>query len=57
VPVISLTATSAPPVPNRAATSKGVELVMTPLRMAIWRRDHDGRPVVGEELIHHSDAG
>lgn len=30
---------------------------MTPLRMAIWQRDHEGRPVVGEELIHHSDAG
>src|SRR4051794_12665853 len=40
-----------------AATSKDVELVMTPLRMAIWQRDHDGRPVVGADLIHHSDAG
>jgi putative transposase len=40
-----------------AATSKDVELVMTPLRMAIWQRDHDGRPVVGEELICHADAG
>jgi transposase InsO family protein len=40
-----------------AATSKDVELVMTPLRMAIWQRDHDGRAVVGEHLIHHSDAG
>ena len=40
-----------------ATTSKDVELVMTPLRMAIWQRDHDGRPVVGGELIHHSDAG
>ena len=25
--------------------------------MAIWHRDHDGHPVVAEELIHHSDAG
>jgi transposase InsO family protein len=43
-----------------AATSKEVDLVMTPLRMAIWQRDHDGRPVSnqpGQELIHHSDAG
>ena len=43
-----------------AATSKDVDLVMTPLRMAIWQRDHDGHPVgrqPGEQLIHHSDAG
>jgi len=43
-----------------AATSKDVDLVMTPLRMAVWQRDHDGRPVSnkpGQELIHHSDAG
>ena len=39
-----------------AATCKDVDLVMTPLRMAVWQRDHDGRPV-GAELIHHSDAG
>jgi transposase InsO family protein len=30
---------------------------MTPLRMAIWQRDHDGHPVVEDDLIHHSDAG
>lgn len=40
-----------------AATSKDVELVMRPLRMAIWVRDHEGHPVVGPDLIHHSDAG
>jgi putative transposase len=40
-----------------AATSKEVDLVMTPLRMAIWQRDHDGHPVDAEQLIHHSDAG
>ncbi len=40
-----------------ASTSKQTDLVMTPLRMAIWQRDHDGYPVVAEELIHHSDAG
>jgi hypothetical protein len=28
-----------------------------PLRMAIWQRDHEGRPVAAGELIHHSDAG
>jgi putative transposase len=40
-----------------AATSKHTDLVMTPLRMAIWQRDRDGNPVVGEDLVHHSDAG
>jgi putative transposase len=40
-----------------AATTKQTDLVMTPLRMAIWQRDHEGRPVVAEDLIHHSDAG
>lgn len=30
---------------------------MTPLRMALWQRDHEGRPVTASELIHHSDAG
>jgi transposase InsO family protein len=40
-----------------ASTSKVTDLVMTPLRMALWQREHEGRPVVPEELIHHSDAG
>lgn len=40
-----------------AATSKHVELVMVPLRMALWQRDRDGHPPVPGELIHHSDAG
>jgi transposase InsO family protein len=40
-----------------AATTKQTDLVMTPLRMAIWQRAHEGRPVVAEDLIHHSDAG
>ena len=40
-----------------ASTSKEVELVMTPLRMALWQRGRDGRPVGPEQLIHHSDAG
>ena len=40
-----------------AATTMATDLVMTPLRIALWQRDHDGHPVVGEELIHHSDSG
>jgi hypothetical protein len=40
-----------------AATSKVTDLVMTPLRMAIWQRDHDGHPIGRGQLIHHSDAG
>jgi putative transposase len=40
-----------------AATTKTTELVMTPLRMALWDRDRTGRPTVSGELIWHSDAG
>ena len=40
-----------------AATSKHTDLVMVPLRMALWQRDRDGHPPVPGELIHHSDAG
>jgi transposase InsO family protein len=40
-----------------AATSKDVDLVMTPLRMAIWQRDRDGHPIEAGELIGHADAG
>jgi putative transposase len=39
------------------ATSKDVELVMTPLRMATWQRQREGRPVVAGQLIGHADAG
>jgi len=39
------------------STSKTTELVMNPLRMALWQRDRDGHPVGAEELISHSDAG
>jgi putative transposase len=40
-----------------AATTKTVDLVMVPLRMALWQRDREGhRPMLGE-LICHSDAG
>jgi len=40
-----------------ASTSKATDLVMIPLRMALWQRDREGRPTVAGELIHHSDAG
>jgi transposase InsO family protein len=40
-----------------AQTSKHVDLVMTPLRMALWERDRQGHPVGPNQLIHHSDAG
>jgi putative transposase len=39
-----------------AATTKHTELVMTPLRMALWQRDREGNPTTAE-LICHSDAG
>jgi putative transposase len=39
-----------------AATVKDVAFVEACLRMALWRRDHTGRPVL-EGMIHHSDAG
>ena len=38
-----------------AATTKHTDLVMIPLRMALWERDRQGhRPEPGV-LIHHSD--
>ena len=40
-----------------ASMSKRTELVMIPLRMALWQRERDGHPVVAGELVHHSDAG
>lgn len=40
-----------------ASTSKTVELVTVPLRMALWQRKGEGHPVKAAELIHHSDAG
>ncbi len=39
------------------ATNKEVDLVMAPLRMALWEREREGHPKVAGELIHHSDAG
>jgi len=40
-----------------AATSKATDLVMVPLRIALWDRDRQGHPVPRQALIHHSDAG
>lgn len=40
-----------------ASTCKATELVMTPLRMALWQRDREGHPAAAGELICHSDAG
>ena len=40
-----------------AATTKQTELVMTPLRMALWQAGRDGHPVKPGQLISHSDAG
>ena len=39
-----------------AATIKDMAFVEACLRMALWRRDHTGRPVP-PGMIHHSDAG
>jgi len=39
-----------------ASTVKDTAMVTTALKMALWRRDHGGVKV-GEDLIHHSDAG
>ncbi|MER6434337.1 IS3 family transposase [Streptomyces sp900105245] len=40
-----------------ASVKRDVELVDVPLRMALWRRGHEGTPVTRGQLIHHSDAG
>jgi putative transposase len=40
-----------------AATSKATDLVLVPLRIAMWDRDRQGHPVERDQLVHHSDAG
>ncbi len=40
-----------------AQTTKHTDLVMTPLRMALWERDRQGHPIQPKQLRHHSDAG
>ena len=43
--------------PGTPPPTKRTDLVMTPLRMALWHRDREGHPVEPGQLIHHSDAG
>ncbi len=40
-----------------AATVRDADLVLTPLKMAIWQRDREGHPIEPGELVGHSDAG
>uniref|UniRef100_UPI0035E40CD8 hypothetical protein n=1 Tax=Brachybacterium aquaticum TaxID=1432564 RepID=UPI0035E40CD8 len=40
-----------------ASSSMRTDLVMTPLRIALWQRERDGNQVSPGDLIHHSDAG
>jgi transposase InsO family protein len=40
-----------------AATSKRTDLVLIPLRIALWDRHRHGHAVVPGELVHHHDAG
>jgi transposase InsO family protein len=40
-----------------AQTTKHVELVMIPLRMALWERGRQGHPIQPRQLRAHSDAG
>jgi len=40
-----------------ASSSMRTDLVMTPLRIALWQRDRDGNPVPPGSLVAHSDAG
>jgi len=41
----------------QAATDKRTDLVLTPLRIALWDRDRQGQPIEPGQLTHHSDAG
>jgi len=40
-----------------AASDKRTDLVLTPLRIALWERDRHGIAVEPGQLLHHSDAG
>jgi transposase InsO family protein len=40
-----------------AATDKRTDLVLTPLRIALWDCDRQGHPITPGQLLHHSDAG
>ncbi|WP_395656688.1 IS3 family transposase [Nocardioides sp.] len=41
----------------QAASTKVTDLVLTPLRIALWDRERQGTPVGPGQLLHHSDAG
>jgi transposase InsO family protein len=41
----------------QAAADRRTDLVLTPLRIALWDRDRQGQPIQPGELTHHSDAG
>jgi putative transposase len=40
-----------------AATDKRTDLVLTPLRIALWDRHRKGHPILAGQLVHHHDAG
>jgi putative transposase len=40
-----------------AATDRRTDLVLTPLRIALWDRERRGAPIQPGQLLHHSDAG
>jgi len=40
-----------------AQTTMHTDLVLTPLRMALWSREHQGNPIQPGQLRAHSDAG
>jgi transposase InsO family protein len=40
-----------------AATVRDADLVLDPLKMAIWQRGREGHSITPGELIGHSDAG
>jgi putative transposase len=39
------------------ATDRRTDLVLTPLRIALWDRERHGAPIEPGQLLHHSDAG
>lgn len=41
----------------RVQTTLRANLVMTPLRMALWERERQGHPIKPRQLRAHSDAG
>lgn len=43
--------------PEHCQTIKRVDLVMTPLRMALWECGRQGHPAEPDQIRAHSDAG